>query len=50
MMTFFFFLVGLGFGFTLAKQALYCLHHAFSLFGSDYFGDGLFQTICPGWP
>jgi hypothetical protein len=27
-------------GLTLAKQALYCLSHTFSPFGSGYFGDG----------
>jgi hypothetical protein len=37
-------------GSTFAKQAFYCLSHTSSPFCSGYFGDGVFQTICPGWP
>jgi hypothetical protein len=33
--------------FTLAKQAFYCLNHTSSPF---YFGDGISQTNCLGWP
>jgi hypothetical protein len=39
----------LGFALLLAKQALYHLSHNFIPFFSDYFGDGLSRTICPGW-
>jgi hypothetical protein len=44
--------MGLGFelSFALAKQALYFLSHASSPFFSGYFGDGVFLTICLGWP
>jgi hypothetical protein len=34
-------------GFTLAKQALYCLSHTSSTFCSGYFGDEVSQTILP---
>jgi hypothetical protein len=38
-------------GFTLVKQALYCLSHTSSPFCHSYFGDGgVSWTICPGWP
>jgi hypothetical protein len=42
-------------GYTLAKQALtkqalYNLIHTSSPFWHAYFGDGVSQTICPGWP
>jgi hypothetical protein len=37
-------------GFTIAKQALYCLSHASSAFCCSYFGDGVSPTICPSWP
>jgi hypothetical protein len=36
--------------FLLTKQALYYLRHTSSPFFSGYFGDGILQTICPGWP
>jgi hypothetical protein len=34
----------------LAKQELYCLIHNSSPFYPGYFGDGVLQTIYPGWP
>jgi hypothetical protein len=37
-------------GLVLAKQELYCLNYISSSFCSGYVGDGVFQTICPGWP
>jgi hypothetical protein len=42
-------------GFVLATQALtklvlYYLSHTFSPFCSGYFGDGVSQAICLGWP
>jgi hypothetical protein len=37
-------------GFALAKQAFYGLNQISSPFCSGYFGDGILQTICPGWP
>jgi hypothetical protein len=49
----FFFLGGTGVwtqGSTLVKQALYHLHQTPSPFCSGYFGNGVSQTICPGWP
>jgi hypothetical protein len=33
----------------LANQVLYHLSHTSSPFNSGYFGDGVSQTICPGW-
>jgi hypothetical protein len=36
--------------FALAKQVLHCLSHTSSPFCSGYFGDGVSQTICLGWP
>jgi hypothetical protein len=46
---FFFFWSGLEFELCTSKQALYCLSHTSSSFCSDYFGDRVSQTICPGW-
>jgi hypothetical protein len=48
----FYFLVGLGFevSFALAKEVLYCLSHTSSSFCSGYFGAGISQMICLGWP
>jgi hypothetical protein len=37
-------------GFALAKQELYSLSHTSSPFCSDYFGDEVSRSICPGWP
>jgi hypothetical protein len=37
-------------GFMLAKQTLCCLSHTSSPFCSGYFGDGVSQIICQGWP
>jgi hypothetical protein len=42
----FFFLVA----FEFAKQMIYCLSHTSNPFFSGYFGDGVSQNICPGWP
>jgi hypothetical protein len=36
-------------GFPLAKRALYLLSRASSPFCSHYFGDGVSETICPGF-
>jgi hypothetical protein len=36
--------------FVFTKQVLYHLSHTSSPFCSGYFGDGVLQTICPGWP
>jgi hypothetical protein len=37
-------------GFMLAKQTFHCLSLTSSLFWSGYFGDGVSQTVCWGWP
>jgi hypothetical protein len=34
----------------LAKQVLDCLSYTSSPLCSSYFGDGVTQTTCPGWP
>jgi hypothetical protein len=34
----------------LTKQALYCLSHTLNSLCSGYFGDGIYQTFCWGWP
>jgi hypothetical protein len=36
-------------GLQACKEALYYLSHTSSTFFSGYFGDGVSQTICPGW-
>jgi hypothetical protein len=36
-------------GFMLAKQEIFHLRHTSSPFCSGYFGDGVSQTVCPGW-
>jgi hypothetical protein len=46
-----FFLVKLEFELGSSRlQALYHLSHFCSPFFSGYFGDGILQTVCPGWP
>jgi hypothetical protein len=37
-------------GFVLTTQALFCLSHTTSPFCSVYFGDGVWRTMCLGWP
>jgi hypothetical protein len=37
-------------GLTIAKQRFYHLSHISSPFCSGYFGDGVSETICLGWP
>jgi hypothetical protein len=36
-------------GLLLCKELFNCLSHASCPFCSGYFGDGVWQTICPGW-
>jgi hypothetical protein len=37
-------------GFAFTKVVLYHLRHTSSPFCSGYFGDGVWRTICWGWP
>jgi hypothetical protein len=41
---------GLNSGLTLHSRSFYHLSHTSSPYFSGYFGDGVLQTICPGWP
>jgi hypothetical protein len=46
----FFFFVGLGFEFRALHLQNRCLSHTSSPFCPGYFGDGVLQTLCLGWP